>query len=285
MARYWPEFEARDVLVRQVLGHTSGLSGWNEPLAPQDLYHPTRAAALLARQEPWWTPGDGSGYHAITFGTLAGELVRRVTHASLGMVLRKDFAGPADADFWLGTPACVAPRIATLVPPPSGLDLSALDANGVAMRTLTNPVIAPTAMKDPDFLAAELGAFNGQGNARSVARLQAIVSHGGTFEGRRYLSRTGVERTFSQQCDGVDRVLLASVRFGLGYALPGSPILPALPPEGRICWWTGLGGSVVVNDLDRRLTFAYVKNGMEGGLAGAPNAREYTEALYSCVDG
>ncbi|HVV11333.1 serine hydrolase domain-containing protein [Amycolatopsis sp.] len=279
VARYWPGFGAREVLVRHVLGHTSGLCGWQETVALEDLYHAERAAALLAAQEPWWTPGDGSGYQAVTHGTLVGELVRRTTGRSLGAVLREVFAEPARADYWLGAPASVDSRVVPLVPPVSpGIDYTALDPAGIAVRTLTNPVIPPAVTTTRPFLAAELGGLNGQGNARSVALLQSIVSHEGAIGGRQYLSRDTLERVFAPEADGVDRVLGTRVRFGLGYALSATP-------ASRICWWTGLGGSIVVNDLGRRLTFAYLMNRMEPGLVGAPNAKAYTEAVYSCLDG
>ncbi len=87
VANYWPEFAANGkegVLVRHVMGHTSGLSGWETPITATDLYAGTRSADLLAAQAPWWTPGDGSGYHAITLGSLQGEIVRRVTGQTLG---------------------------------------------------------------------------------------------------------------------------------------------------------------------------------------------------------
>ncbi|MGW4589848.1 serine hydrolase domain-containing protein [Amycolatopsis thermoflava] len=275
VARYWPEFGAAGkdgVLVRHVLGHTSGVCGWDSPVTLEDICDVGRAAALLAAQEPWFPPGEGSGYQAVSHGHLVGEIVRRVTGRSLGMVLRSEFAEPLGADYWLGAPEDVDTRVATLVPPESsGVDYAALDP--IAVRTLTNPVIPPSVTTTRPFLAAELGGLNGQGNARSVARLQSVVSHGGAIDGRRFLAESTVERIFAVQADGVDRVLGAPVRFGLGYAV-----------DGRTCWWSGFGGAVVVNDLDRRLTFAYVMNRMAPGLLNAPNTTAYLTALRSCLD-
>ncbi len=286
VARYWPEFGAagkQDVLVRHVLGHTSGVCGWQEDVALPDICDVPRATALLAAQEPWWTPGDGSGYQAINHGHLIGELVRRVTGESLGTLLHREFARPVQADYWLGTPANVDPRLAALVPPPASERGSAAYPAGIVARTLTNPRIPPAATRTREYLAAELGGMNGQGNARSVARLQSIVSHGGTIGGRRYLSPGTIERIFEVQADGVDRVLGTEVRFGLGYGLPGHAL--AALPRGRVCWWFGFGGALVINDLDRRLTFAYVMNRMEPGLIGTRNTNAYAEAVYACLDG
>lgn len=283
VARYWPEFAAegkQDVLVRHILGHTSGVSGWAERVALEDLYDTERSAALLAAQQPWWRPGEGSGYHAISFGALVGEIVRGITGATLGAALHAEFTAPLGADYWLGAPDSIDNRVATLLaPPPSGIDYSTLDPASVFVRTMANPLVPPAVTTTREFLGAELGGMNGQGNARSVAVLQSIISHGG----RGYLSPATIERIFEVQSDGTDRVLGAHTRFGLGYALPTPDSMPAVP-DGNICWWTGFGGSIVVNDLDRGMTMAYVMNKMDRRLIGAENATAYVDAVYSCLN-
>ena len=298
VADYWPEFAAAGkgrgsggrigegtVLVRHVLGHTSGLAGWSQPVRIEDVYDTPSAAALLAAQEPWWTPGDGSGYHAISFGTLVGELVERITGMSLGAFFAKEIAGPLEADYWIGAPPGLldAPeRIATMVaPPPTGFDLASLPAQNITRRTLTNPAFSPELTTDPDFLTAELGAVNGQGHARSVARIQSILTCAGTADGHRFVSPTTIDRIVETQADGTDRVLGAPIRFGLGWALP-SASMPGVP-SGRVCWWTGYGGSVVTADLDRGITVAYVMNKMAPELVGAARPNKYLEAIYSAV--
>ena len=98
VATYWPEFAAngkQDIRVRHLLSHTSGVSGWQEPITIEDLYDWDKATSLLAAQAPWWEPGTASGYHALNFGHLIGELIRRTTGTSLeGLRPRRD-RGPA----------------------------------------------------------------------------------------------------------------------------------------------------------------------------------------------
>src|SRR3984885_4640324 len=87
VAKYWPEFAANgkaDITVGQIMSHSSGLSGWKEPVTKQDLYDWHPAVERLAAQAPFWPPGTASGYHAVTMGFLVGEVVRRVTGKSLG---------------------------------------------------------------------------------------------------------------------------------------------------------------------------------------------------------
>ncbi|MFI6452538.1 serine hydrolase domain-containing protein [Streptosporangium amethystogenes] len=78
VARYWPEFAAagkQDVQVRHLLSHTSGVSGLDQPVTVEDLYDTPKAAARLAAQAPWWTPGTDAGYHLFSYGHLVGELI------------------------------------------------------------------------------------------------------------------------------------------------------------------------------------------------------------------
>lgn len=284
VARYWPEFGAAGkdgVLVRHVLGHTSGVCGWDADVTLADICDVERSAAMLAAQEPWWPPGDGSGYQAVNHGHLVGEIVRSITGRTLGTVLREEFAEPMGADFWLEAPESVDARLAALVPPPPARRRGPSE---LAARTMTNPFIGSAQTRTREFLAAGLGGLGGQGNARSVAELQSIVSHGGVRDGVRHLSEQTVERIFEVQADGVDRVLGAHLRFGLGYGLPAPDAMPAVP-RGRVCWWSGFGGSVVVNDLDRRMTAAYVMNRMNPGLVGASNACAYLDAVYAALEG
>jgi CubicO group peptidase (beta-lactamase class C family) len=75
VARYWPEFAQAgksQVKVSHLMSHSSGLSGWKEPIKKEDIYDWEKATSLLAAQEPYWTPGTASGYHAITQGFLVG---------------------------------------------------------------------------------------------------------------------------------------------------------------------------------------------------------------------
>ena len=286
VAHYWPEFSANgksDIPVRSILGHTSGVSGWEAPITVEALYDQEKAAALLAAQAPWWPPGTASGYHLIDYGHLVGELVRRITGRSLGAFVRTEITGPLGADFHIGLADSELPRVSDIIPPPPAkIDLSRLPRDHPAWRTLTNPPLNASSALTAHWRRAELGGANGHGNARSVARIQSIVSNRGEVDGVRLLSEATIERILEQQSDGPDLVLLVPLRFGIGFALPRPETTPSVPP-GRVAFWGGWGGSLIINDLDRGMTFAYVMNRMSPGIIGSERSDAYLDALYESL--
>jgi CubicO group peptidase (beta-lactamase class C family) len=272
VATYWPEFKAGgkdEVEVAHLLSHTSGLSGWQEPVTVEDLYDWEKCTSLLAAQEPWWEPGTASGYHAITQGYLVGEVVRRVTGQTVGAFFAQEIAGPLGADFHIGTPGEHDHRVAPVIAPPE-LDLGAaaesLGPESIAVRTLRNPVVDANRSFDVDWRRAEIPAAGGHGNARSVAQVQSLLACGGEVGGVRVLSEAGCKAVMEEMSFGPDLVLQLPIRFGVGYGLT-SPQMP-LGPNVNTCFWGGWGGSIVVIDQDARLVVSYVMNRMGEGTTG-----------------
>ncbi|WP_461022553.1 serine hydrolase domain-containing protein [Thalassiella azotivora] len=286
VARYWPEFAANGkdgVLVRHVLSHSSGVSGWDQPVTQEDLCDWERSTAALAAQAPWFEPGSVSGYHLVSQGHLLGEVVRRVTGSSIGTVLREEVTGPLGADFHIGLPAADHDRVAPVVPPPP-VELPPMDPASPAVRALTGPVVDARFTATGTWRTAEVPAAGGHGNARSVARIQSVVACGGEVDGVRLLSPRTVDLALQEQTRGVDVVLGIPLRFGLGYALPWPEVLPHLP-AGRVGFWGGWGGSVVVVDRDRRMTVAYMMNRMQPGIIGSPRSDALVRAAYASLPG
>ena len=283
VSRYWPEFAANGkeaVEVRHLMSHTSGVSGWDQPFTTPDMYDWELATSRLAAQAPWWEPGSASGYHALNQGHLVGEVVRRITGQRLKDFIATELAGPLGADFQLGAKESDWPRISDVVPPPPlPFDLAAMDPLSPVVRTFTGPVADAAAANTAGWRGADIGAANGHGNARSVARLLSLVTLGEV--GGLTLSKGTQDLVFEQQADGVDLVLGVPLRFGTGFALP-NPTVP-YAPDGRVCFWGGWGGSMIVMDLDRRLTFSYMMNKMAPGIIGSPRSEGYLRAAYTAL--
>lgn len=303
VAAYWPEFAAAGkdrITVTQLISHQAGLPVPTEPLTRAQLLAGTPVVAALARQEPLWEPGTRHGYHALTFGWLTGELVRRVTGRSLGTVFAEDVAAPLGLDFWIGLPADRVASVAPLingVPDPNALDAitdpaaravvlrivaAATDPTSLFARTLSTngalPTPEATAWNAPDVYAAEQPAANGVGTARSIARLYASCV--GEVDGVRILSEKALDRARVEQVRGEDEVLLSETRFGTGFQLAtaAAPLLG----EGSF-GHAGAGGALGFGDVGARVGFGYVPNQLGASLGGEFRAATLIAALSSAL--
>ncbi len=283
VAHYWPEFAANgkaDVTVAMLMSHSAGLSGFAEPMAPEDIYDWDLCVTRLAAQAPFWAPGTAPGYHALTQGYLVGEVIRRITGKSVGTVFREVFAQPLGADFHIGLPASEDARVAHLVPPPKGAAIGDVSPSELTRNMATNPAIDPKATRTRAWRGAEIPAGGGTGNARSVAAVQTIMANGGMAGGKRFLSEAGVRRALEEQISGMDKVLAMPVRYGMGYGLQGA--LRMFPNENTV-FWGGYGGSLVVCDMDAQLCMAFAMNKMAGTTTGDMRAGMLMATVYGAL--
>jgi CubicO group peptidase (beta-lactamase class C family) len=112
----------------------------------------------------------------------------------------------------------------------------------------------------------------------------SALSLGGETEGHRLLSPATIELIFQEQAHGPDLVLGVPLRFGIGYGLPVPETIPAIP-DSKICFWGGWGGSMIIMDVDRRMTFSYMMNSMGAGVVGSPRSDAYLTAAYQALSG
>ncbi len=284
VANYWPEFGAagkQALPVRYLLSHSSGLAGFAEPIPVEALFDWDHTTGLLASQKPMWEPGERSGYHALTFGHLLGELVRRQTGRTLGTFFREEVAQPLGADFHIGLAAEHEPRVGEIVPPPA-IDLaSEVEPGSLAAKVLGNPPLTGDVANQRAWRAAEIPAANGQGNARAVARVTAAMANGGELNGVRLLTTATLEKALEEQCYGKDLVRGLPIRWGLGFGLTSREM--PVGPNSRVLFWGGWGGSLVVIDLDERLSFSYVMNKMGSAPMGDPRPLRPAAALYRAL--
>jgi CubicO group peptidase (beta-lactamase class C family) len=287
VATYWPEFAANGkaaIEVRHLMAHTAGLAGWVEPIEEADLYDWDKVTSLLAAQAPLWEPGTRSGYHALTQGYLVGEVIRRVTGGTtVGQLFAKEIAGPLGADFHIGTGPEHDHRVAKVIAPPETYGEQVGHLEPALAAAMSHPPTDARWSWSEAWRRAEIPAAGGHGNARSVARVQSVLSHGGEVDGIRLLSPEGCEVVFERQIAGEDLVLPLPVTFGMGYGI-SSPEMP-IGPNPRTCFWGGWGGSIVINDLESRLTIAYVMNKMGEGTTGDDRGIGIAFAAYGVVAG
>lgn len=289
VACYWPEFAANGkagIEMRHLLSHTSGVSGFQVPFGVEDIYDWTKSTSHLAAQPPWWEPGTASGYHAMTYGHLIGEVIRRITGTSLKDFVREHISVRLQADVQIGAHPADTHRIAELVAPPPrkpGPDQLPPDHPAVKTFAAFPPGAYGVAHAETEaWRRADIGAANGHGNARGLVRALSPIALGGTADGVRLLDPRTIELIFTEQSRGMDKVMGAPLRFGIGFGLPMPESVPAVP-DGKVCWWGGWGGSLVVMDLDRGATFAYVMNRMGAGTTGTARTLRYAAAIDAAL--
>jgi len=295
VARYWPEFAAggKDALpVRWLLSHRAGLAAVRKLLPGEALYDWDAMAAALAAETPWWTPGERHGYHAVTFGWLVGEVVRRVTGRSVGTYFREEIAGPLGADFHIGLPDAEHARVAELsamaAPPPDSDGPNLIQAfmnepEGVLARAFMNP---PSMALGPNHAAwrrAEIPAANGQANARGIARVYGALARGGTQDGVRVLAPETIELLREEQSVGPDAVLLLSTRFGLGFMLPQQSRDTRFGPSESAFGHPGAGGSLGFADPEGKIGFGYAMNKMGPSILVDARPLALIDAVYASL--
>jgi CubicO group peptidase (beta-lactamase class C family) len=292
VARYWPEFAAagkQPIPVRWLLSHQAGVPALREDVPRSSRLDWMFWTEALAAEAPWWEPGTQHGYHALTFGHLVGELVRRVDGRSLGRFFREEIGEPLGLDFHIGLAAEHDARVAQIIPAPRAASdspdpFAAARRNPQSLvgRVFGNPTFEPEAVNTREWRAAELPAVNGHGTARGLARVYGALACGAALDGVQVLSPEQIARATTEQAKGPDAVLTPlHSRFGLGFMLT-QPMIP-FGPNPRSFGHPGAGGSIAFADPDAQLGFAYTMNQMQTGLGGDARGFALIGALYSAL--
>jgi len=305
VTKYWPEFGQagkEDVPVSFLLSHRVGLNSF-EPksgVGPRDLLDWQRCTSALARMEPLWQPGTAYMYHAVTYGYLVGEVIRRVSGKMPGQFLADEIAKPLALDLWIGLPQDKEHRVAPhFSDRPSvtleqwsgllkGFGIDTESRVGQAMmHMITGTDEAIEMINRPEGHAAEIPAANMIGDARSLARMYAATI--GEVDGVRLLKRETMERARRPQTDGLkgpgDFAKLPNPdpqRLALGYEL-NRGIEPMLG-EGSF-GHAGAGGRMGFAHPESGIAVGYVCNNMLWDGVRGPDERwlPWTKALNEIV--
>ncbi len=296
----WPELAAGaggSVLTRWLLTHQIGLPTVDAELTLEQALTWDPVVDALAAQAPFWEPGAAHGYHALTFGWLVGELVRRASGRSVGRFFADEVAGPLGLDFWIGLPAEQEPRVAPLrtarlapgqhsVVDPRSIKVwtEMLRPGSLAVRALTlNGAFGAFGrsgpFNSPELRAAEVPAANGVTNARSLARMYAAMI--GTVDGHRLLDPQQLRVAATPQVSGPDRVLVADSCFGVGLQCHHPDFAPLLGPGSF--GHSGAGGSLGFAHPGSGVAFGYVMGQLRFGLGGDERTARLVDALARCL--
>jgi CubicO group peptidase (beta-lactamase class C family) len=300
VATYWPEFKAEgkeNITVRQAMSHRGGVPVVDVELTPEQICAWDPIVDALAAQKPVWEPGSTHGYHALTYGWIVGEIIKRVTGKNIGRFFRDEIGDRLELDLWIGLPESEESRVAPLITMqlmdesqrPTEEVISSMpeemqkmiraftDPNSLTQRALS---VAKPALDFNSRLvhAAEIPAANGISTARSLAKLYAACV--GEVDGFRILEPKQVEDALVEQSNGADEVLMVPTRFGTGFFLNGdfAPLF-----SDRSFGHAGAGGSLGFADVDAQVGFGYVMNKMQQNLSADPRTLTLIQALRDSI--
>lgn len=291
----WPEFTA-PATVEHLLTHQAGLPAIEERVPVEEFGDLPAIAARLAGQQPVWEPGTAHGYHALTYGFLVGEVVRRVTGRSVGELVDAEIAGPLGLELWLGAPDPVIARAARLTSkrltqrsgtagrarpdaaagPLAGMVAAERDPESLLNRAVGNPRINDLegGANNPVLLRAGWPAAGVVATARGLAGFYRALVAG------EVLGLGTLADAIRPRVRGEDRVLRLDSAFGLGFMRPAMTFFsPAETAFGH----TGSGGFIGLGDVEHRLAAGYVMNRMDNAPAGSLRGFHLTKAVYDSL--
>ena len=295
VAEVWPEFAhgaKAAVTTRMMLNHTTGVAAFRDELPEGSAFDWDYMCDRVAAEEPWWSPGTRNGYHLMSFGWVAGELVRRASGLSLGTFFRKEVAEPAESDFWIGLPATEHHRVSPLMPfkPGPKEEFSAFtrafiaDSDGLQARAWRNRGGARG--DSPEVWSAELGGGGGITNARGLAKIYQACAVG-DFVSPQQFERMRRVSVASER----DAMLLLPTRFSEGFMLRmdnrrsfGGDTDSVNIREGAF-GHVGAGGSIGFADPNIGLSMGYVMNQMGKSVLLDARGEGLVDAAYLCADG
>ncbi|MGV0784727.1 serine hydrolase domain-containing protein [Mycolicibacterium sp. XJ775] len=292
VSAWWPEFAQHDkheTTLSDLMAHRAGLPVVERPVSVAQAADPAAMADLLAGQSPLWQPGTEHGYHALSFGWLVGEFVRRHSDMTVGEFTRRHLGDR----LFIGASGTAVPDVARISSPPpeqrvwsvenappipgdtvAEMVTAMSDPESLFIRASTNPVAS---YNDPEVLAAGWPAAGLVTTARDLAKFYGdLIS--GTLVAPGPLQEATTERV-----RGNDRVLCLESAFGLGYMLPSQNFVVPEPAQRTAFGHPGAGGSVGLADLEHKVAFAFTPNLRRDWLAGDRRAYRLIAAVYDAL--
>lgn len=269
----WPEFGAHDketATVRHVLSQSAGVPGLPPGLTVEDLTDWEKMCAIIADSEPWWEPGTRIGYHAVTFGYLVGEIMRRATGKPIHQVLLEEVAGPlgVEGELFFAVPASEQGRMARLedapMPPEMASAMAGMPEDSPIFKL--GPMECTTAAygNRADVRSSNIPA-GGTVTARAVARMYAALL--GEVDGVRLIPPERLREVSAVAMSGPDQVFGFPTSWGLGYSI--GQFMSNAHETTHVFGVGGIGGSHAYADTATGTTFALTKNRLAQDFSAA----------------
>ena len=312
VGNYWPEYACNgkeNTKVSDLLCHRAAMFGFKDGIPSGSFQDWKKFTKQLEMQVPYRKPGISQGYHALTFGWLAGELIRRVDGRTVGTYFKEEIADPLNIDFHIGLPESEFVRCADMLM----LPMENIKLPGEFLKFLPNFFLPQklqnfkAALLSGDFMeafqtreedddnyvnsldwrVAEIPSANGHGTAKSLATLYGILSNGCSRDGISIMSESSLQNAIRPHSSGPDSVLFgAPIKFGLGYELAqGIAKMGNISPtlNNKMFGHAGVGGAVAFGDPDKGIGYGFICNQQHNPKELYQTSNLLTEALYSII--
>ena len=293
VVQIWPEYGENGksaTTLLHILTHQAGQPALRD--SSESILDHDAVTDQLARQTPFWRPGDGHGYHARTYGFLLDELVRRITGGTpLATYFRTIFGEPLDLNLWIGVPESIVNVVAPIfaprrpgVPDSEQSFYEALsDPGSLTRKAFSTPsgLYSPSQMNDPKIRRHPLPSLGGIGTAEALARFYETLYTDEIFPAET------INQISETVCSGKDQVLRLQTAFAVGFMkdpLNGTTKIRSIfGPESNAFGQPGSGGSLGFCDPKNGIAFAYVMNQMEPGVFPNAKSLRLVKNLYELV--
>ena len=312
VGNYWPEYACNgkeNTKVSDLLCHRAAMFGFKEGIPSGSFQDWKKFTKQLQMQAPYRKPGISQGYHALTFGWLAGELIRRIDGRTVGTYFKEEIADPLNIDFHIGLAESEFVRCADMLM----LPMENIKLPGEFLKFIPNFFLPQklqnfkAALLSGDFMeafqtreedddnyvnsldwrVAEIPSANGHGTAKSLATLYGILSNGCSRDGISIMSESSLQNAIRPHSSGPDSVLFgAPIKFGLGYELAqGIATMGNISPtlNNKMFGHAGVGGAVAFGDPDRGIGYGFICNQQHNPKELYQTSNLLTEALYSII--
>ena len=308
VSEYWPEYAClgkENTKVSDFLCHRAGMFGFQGGMPDLPLSDWEGWTKILASQSPFREPGSSQGYHALTYGWLVGEIIRRVDGRSVGKYFQEEIAEPFGIDFKIGLGLEEIDRCADILPDPRSESMVMkllpympdfmLPGQLKALKQILKGGDYQVAFESfegdqemfnsAEWRQAEIPSANGHGTAESLAKLFGILSTGCERGGNRIFSEATLNKCLQPLSEGPDTVLFgAGIKFGIGFDL-GLGITTIGQPDhpDSIFGHCGVGGCVAFGDAENQIGYAFLCNRMHKPQELYKSTNSLTSKLFEII--
>ncbi len=294
VAQYWPAFAAHGkdrLTVGQAMSHQGGLHALPNPVRPEHLTDWDAAIARIENAVPAWEPGTATGYHAVTYGWIAGGIIQGASGRSVADLLRTEIAEPLGmaSEMYIGIPAdpAVEARLTTLEIVAAG-DGMPIPDDAEFYQAMPKPIWPH--FNELPFRRACMPGANGHFTGRALAKMYGALANGGIIDGVRLVNPERIAAMQHCRTDAVDRVLMAALRKntgfflgGLGPDLAGNLVHGSMGARESAFGHPGAGGSVGFADPEIGLGVGLTINKMAYPMPGEGTTLEICDLIRSLV--